>query len=81
MGKSFSGKNKKSLKKGLVSLIAAMDRFICCFGGGSSSKVVQDPSELPQPPEPSDSSDSPGHTDSSESIEEEGEFENIYRTP
>ncbi|EFH39216.1 kinase family protein [Arabidopsis lyrata subsp. lyrata] len=38
------------------------NRFICCFGGGSSSKVVQDPSELPQQqpqesPDPSDSSD------------------------
>ncbi|XP_010477473.1 PREDICTED: probable serine/threonine-protein kinase RLCKVII [Camelina sativa] len=26
-----------------------MSRFMCCFGGGSSSKVVQDPEELPEP--------------------------------
>ncbi|XP_019095664.1 PREDICTED: probable serine/threonine-protein kinase RLCKVII [Camelina sativa] len=52
-----------------------MSRFMCCLGGGSSSKVVQDPAELPQlpqAPEPSDSSDSSGPVDSSETSDEEG---------
>ncbi|EOA14463.1 hypothetical protein CARUB_v10027672mg [Capsella rubella] len=31
-----------------------MSRFACCLGGGSSSKVVQDPAELPQASESND---------------------------